>query len=228
VLNVLLVTWGSAGDVMPFIGIGSELRRRGHDVTLITNPAFAGQAAAAELPFAGAGMIEEYKTMMADGEVWKPRKFFRRALVHWSTAVEPFYARIAQSQRPGRTVLVAHVGVVAARVAQEKFDLPMASVYLQPALFPNSDGFPHAFAGWMTRFAGSRNRLTWYQVALLRRAQRYLRLARPLTQFRRSIDRFRATLQLPPIRTPFAGWVASPQRIIGGKRCSPGFPYIRR
>ncbi len=39
-LNILLATVGSAGDVHPFVGLGVELKRRGHRVTLITSGAF--------------------------------------------------------------------------------------------------------------------------------------------------------------------------------------------
>ena len=39
-MNVLLTPFGSAGDVYPMIGIGSELLRRGHRVTMITNAYF--------------------------------------------------------------------------------------------------------------------------------------------------------------------------------------------
>jgi rhamnosyltransferase subunit B len=218
VLNVLLASWGSAGDVMPFIGIGSELRRRGHDVTLIASPAFARQAESAHLSFAGAGTIEEYKMLMADAELWDSRTFLQRLFVHWSPSVEPFYARIVESLRPSRTVLVAHALAAAARVAQEKFDLPMASVYLVPAQLPNSHESPHPsgrLGGWIRGFAGSGRRLARYRAALLQRATRCLRTEGPIAPFRAAIDHFRATVQLPPISSPFFKWVASPQRIIG-------------
>ena len=39
-MKVLLVPIGSAGDVHPFVGLGLALRRRGHDVTVITSGYF--------------------------------------------------------------------------------------------------------------------------------------------------------------------------------------------
>src|SRR4051812_28482035 len=38
-MNVLFVALGSAGDVYPSIGLGKELRARGHRATVITNNA---------------------------------------------------------------------------------------------------------------------------------------------------------------------------------------------
>lgn len=39
-LNILIPAFGSVGDVLPFVGIGAELTRWAHDVTLIANPHF--------------------------------------------------------------------------------------------------------------------------------------------------------------------------------------------
>ncbi|MBL8877632.1 MAG: glycosyltransferase [Phycisphaerales bacterium] len=50
-MRFALITSGSHGDVHPFLGIGAELRRRGHGVTLFTHPYFSRNAAAVDLEF---------------------------------------------------------------------------------------------------------------------------------------------------------------------------------
>lgn len=42
-LDILLPTIGSAGDVHPVIELGVALKKRGHEVTLISNAFFARQ-----------------------------------------------------------------------------------------------------------------------------------------------------------------------------------------
>ncbi|HKK69642.1 MAG TPA: glycosyltransferase [Candidatus Krumholzibacteria bacterium] len=39
-MNVLLLTYGTRGDVQPFVALGVELKERGHDVTLATSTRF--------------------------------------------------------------------------------------------------------------------------------------------------------------------------------------------
>src|SRR5688572_10469684 len=47
--HVVLVGWGSSGDVLPVITIGGELRRRGHVVTFVGNEYFSSAARAESL-----------------------------------------------------------------------------------------------------------------------------------------------------------------------------------
>ena len=44
--HILVTALGSSGDLNPMLGICGALKRRGHDVTLITNPAFGKFATA--------------------------------------------------------------------------------------------------------------------------------------------------------------------------------------
>ena len=50
-MKFLLLPVGSAGDVYPYVAIGSELKKRGHDITVVTNPHFEALIKAAGLRF---------------------------------------------------------------------------------------------------------------------------------------------------------------------------------
>ncbi len=60
--KILVTAFGSLGDVLPFIGIGSELRARGHDVTFIGNPYFATHAAEAGLVLYPVGTMADSRS----------------------------------------------------------------------------------------------------------------------------------------------------------------------
>lgn len=45
-MHALLIPFGSAGDVNPFLGLAAELQRRGHTVTVATNGYFVPKARA--------------------------------------------------------------------------------------------------------------------------------------------------------------------------------------
>ena len=49
--KILVMPYGSCGDILPFIWLGKLLRARGHDVTLITTPGYASYAEQSGLKF---------------------------------------------------------------------------------------------------------------------------------------------------------------------------------
>ncbi len=51
--HIVLLPFGSAGDVFPFIRLGKLLKARGHRVTMITSGIFAEAAEAAGIGFVG-------------------------------------------------------------------------------------------------------------------------------------------------------------------------------
>jgi len=61
-MRVLISTTGSSGDINPFVGVGVELHRRGHEVILVTNPHAGSKVTAAGLefrPFGSKGDLRE-------------------------------------------------------------------------------------------------------------------------------------------------------------------------
>src|ERR1700742_4693082 len=75
-LNVLLPTLGSAGDVHPFIALGVAMQARGHRATLLPNPLFKPVVEEQGLGFLAVGTIEEANTAIANPELWHLRKGF--------------------------------------------------------------------------------------------------------------------------------------------------------
>ena len=73
-MRALLLAVGSAGDVHPFVGLGLELQRRGHRVTLVTNPYFRPLIERVGLPFIPVGTTEDYDRLTAHPKMWHSRK----------------------------------------------------------------------------------------------------------------------------------------------------------
>ena len=49
--NFLLASWGSSGNLNPLLTAGRQLRRNGHRVRVIADPAMRGEVAAADFEF---------------------------------------------------------------------------------------------------------------------------------------------------------------------------------
>lgn len=69
--NVVVVTHWLDGDVVPYVRIGSELKRRGHDVTLVTHCHFAEMAGKAGLDFRAWDTPEEYSRLV--DQMWQSK-----------------------------------------------------------------------------------------------------------------------------------------------------------
>src|SRR5262245_57298208 len=75
-LDVLLPTIGSAGDVHPFIALGTSLQKRGHHATIVTNEFFEQQVRDAGLGFVALGTIREAEEAIADPRLCHETKSF--------------------------------------------------------------------------------------------------------------------------------------------------------
>jgi len=201
-MHVLLVPFGSAGDVYPFLGLGAELRRRGHRVTMITAGYFEQLALKAGFEFAPFTSREVYLEVIGDPDLWHPQRsvplLARRSVI---PAIEVVYRLIAERYQPGETAVVAGSLAFGARVAQEKLGVPLTTIHLQPVVFRSRYEPPiHPGLGWIRQVPVPLRpavfRLMDYMVDNI--------YAGPL-------NAFRAGLGLAPIRRVMDGWWHSPQ-----------------
>jgi UDP:flavonoid glycosyltransferase YjiC (YdhE family) len=93
-LNVLLPTMGSAGDVHPYIALGTELKARGHRVTILTNPIFQELIESQGLEFLAVGTAEVANAAIANPEVWHLRKGFKVIAQIIAPAIAEVYSQI--------------------------------------------------------------------------------------------------------------------------------------
>jgi rhamnosyltransferase subunit B len=158
------------------------------------------------MDFIPIGTAEQFLRLSSRPELWSPTQGIKVIADGLGELIEPFYEAIEREYEPGRTVLVQSTLAFAARVAQEKLGVPVATVHLSPACLrsvvspaytpplPISARFPRAF-----------NRFVFWCV------DEWVidKLMGP------KLNSFRAKLGLAPIRKIFRDWMHSPQRVIG-------------
>ncbi|QIF00869.1 glycosyltransferase [Roseimicrobium sp. ORNL1] len=151
--HFLLTPFGSAGDVNPFIWMGRLLKARGHEVELITAPMFRPMVEGAGLTFLPLGEEAEFETLVRHPDLWKPLKGTALVLECGAKFLRPCYEVIASRIRPGESRLVSPFHLFAARVAREKFGVPLVSTHLQPSCFLSLYDTPILIPGmeWITR-----------------------------------------------------------------------------
>ena len=200
-----MVTLGSAGDVHPFLALGSALRRRGHAVTVATIGYFEDLVRGEGLGFAPMGTREEFDEILANPDFWCPRRgiplLVRKVVI---PALSRAYGLIEDLARR-ETVVVASTLVLGARVAQEKLRVPLATVHLQPSSFLSLAEPPLSPLLTLPR---------WLPQPLSRALWRLVEGGADRL-FGADVNRFRAGLGLPPERRIFTGWGNSPLRVLG-------------
>ncbi len=112
--RVVLVSYGSAGDLYPLCGLALAYRSMGREVLLLATPAHADALARSGVPWQPLGDGENYRRALADPELWHPRRGIRVLL-------REFGDQMAQLRETLRALLPADQ---AALVLCHPFGLP--------------------------------------------------------------------------------------------------------
>ncbi len=204
-MHVILATVGTDGDVFPYLGLGRVLRGRGHRVTLAAPETYRGRAVALGLEFCPLVTAEEVGRMLADPDLWHPLRSGVMMARWGAPMMRRQYESLAELARDRGTVLVANPGLLPARLVQEKLNVPLASLLLQPGLLPSCSAPPEMPGGltipaWLPR---PLRQAYWLAVD----TAGYVLVGR-------SLNRLASGLGLPPVRRVFRWWL-SPDLVIG-------------
>jgi UDP:flavonoid glycosyltransferase YjiC (YdhE family) len=230
---------------MPYVAVGAELKRRGHDVTLISNPVYEGPAREAALSFVPVGTVEQYHALVEDPGVWDRRTYVTTGVKHMLPMVEGFYRAVVSAHRPSETILLA--SREGAWIAREKLDLPSVAFLLSPGALSRLDPMhpSRPFPAWANGIVRSRWGLRLLQGLKAQRNRMQARLGRPavsgsVATLLAEIYRVRTLAGLPEhpasiesVRPKLAiclwpSWFSPPQRDWPpGLRIS-GFPFYPR
>lgn len=131
--RILLLPFGSSGDVFPFIWLGRQLKRRGHDVIMITACLFEEPAHQAGLEFVPLGTHAEFEALMRDPRIWKLGRGTKAVLEFAANAVKPYFEAIEGCGHVD--LMLAPLTTFAARIIREKHSVPLITVHLQPVVF---------------------------------------------------------------------------------------------
>lgn len=197
-MKILIVAAGSHGDVLPFVGLGRELQRRGHDVRLFASGVFASIAAKAGLPFTEVLSAAEYRRFLADRDATDPRKGMTLLARAVDDSQRRCLALLERECEPGRTLLVGSSLAWATRLLGEIRRVPVATVHLAPSWFRSEHRAPSIGPlGHLEHAPAVVKRLLWH---LMDR-----RFLDPL--FTAPFNAVRAERGLPPVSRLFHRWI---------------------
>jgi rhamnosyltransferase subunit B len=232
--RIVITTWGSLGDLHPYVALALGLQSRGHEVILATGEYYRGKIEALGLGFRP---VRPDCDWLADPVVvrrlmhqrWGMVRVVRRQLLSLRAAYEDTLAAAE-----GSDLLVGFMAAYATGIVAEKLQIPWASAMhiptglfsaYDPPLVPGFPGISKKLRGLGPRFWGPVGRsLNWGTRGL----------ARPW-------HRLRKELGLPPARgfnpltespSPalhlalFSRWLANKQRDWPAQTLVTGFPWF--
>lgn len=203
--HFILAPVGSAGDVLPFVWLGRHLQQRGHRVTLIASCLTEKIVRDAGLGFVPIGTHEEFEALLANPDLWHPKKGLSLVFREMSKWTLPYFEAIKGLVDDCRGSLLVAQGIAfGARLAREKLGLRLITVHLQPAAFISMHDTP-VLAPKMEWF----NRLPHFVKRIL------FSLASPIDQCAGpAIKAACAALGMPPPRRVMSDWWHSPDGVL--------------
>jgi rhamnosyltransferase subunit B len=163
----LLTSWGSHGDLHPFLALGRGLIARGHEVTLVGHPDWGAETGAAGLRFVSTGEPSREDFIRDHPEVMS-MKWGGLISLHTlvNRAIAPSFDHLMEAllaEASVHDVIVAHHFTFPAPVVAELTGLPWATVSLAPGIVPSAHSLPGANFGRAGRgFLGRlRNQFIW-------------------------------------------------------------------
>jgi len=204
-MHILISCVGSAGDVHPFIAIGTALAQRGHDVELLTSPHFRTRIEAAGLGFTPVGTEADYQRVVQQAALWHPRRSFPVLWQEMQPRLLEAHRSLLSRVQPGRTMLVGSTLAWPVRLAQETHGLPAVTVHLSPICMFSAQA-PAVLPG-----VGDLSGWPAPLVRLIHSSVERGFIDRVIVP---GFDPIRRALGLPPVRRVMSHWVNSPQQVV--------------
>ncbi|WNG47509.1 glycosyltransferase family 1 protein [Archangium minus] len=202
-----LTSRGSWGDINPILGLGRELKKRGHQVTVILNEYHRSCAEKLGFEFVPYASVARYhEEQNANSDIGGPGSLsHEERLARWhDPEMRATYAALAERADPRDSVIVARSWTLAGRLAQERLGIPLATVYITPAESVRLEP-------WLPYLGPKDPKRRWI----------YERVFTPVIDrihdpmYGPFLNAFRAELGLAPVKHIQTRWFESPQLALG-------------
>lgn len=141
-MKIVLSPCGSRGDVYPVIYLGRELKKRGHEIHIVTSPDHEEICNEEEFAFYSAGtdfriLMDEFKSYMG-----KPLKVMQKGLSIFNNELESFYKATSRASQGADMLVASGLQLTSFIVAEEKA-VPYRYMAHIPILIPSKYHSPY-------------------------------------------------------------------------------------
>jgi rhamnosyltransferase subunit B len=198
IVRILIMALGSLGDNLPFMALGAELARRGHEVRLYGNGYFQRHAEERGLHFTATSAAIEYENFLNSPAATNPKEGMRLVAASVMARVEASHRIMAQDVLPGQTIAIASTFAFAPRLLRETHGIPVAVIHLSPSVLRSEYCAPRfSPLGHMTALPRFVKRFIWRTMDS--------KFMDPL--YTVPFNQIRTRLGLPPVARMFHQWL---------------------
>jgi rhamnosyltransferase subunit B len=131
--KIIFSTLGTRGDLYPYLGIAVEMKRRNYPVMLLGSEDFREPTEAAGIEFESILSQDEHDEVMRHPDTWKSYVGLKICLEKIVLpSLERTYRAVERQLKTQDCILVCNNITLGAQVAAEKFNLPIATIWLHP------------------------------------------------------------------------------------------------
>lgn len=189
---------GSLGDNLPFMALGAELARRGHEVRFYGNGYFQRHAEERGLHFTATSDAAEYEKFLNSPAATDPKEGMRQVAAGVMAGVTASHHIMAQDVLPDQTIAIASTFAFAPRLLSETHGIPVTVIHLSPGVLRSEFCAPRfSPLGHMTALPRFVKRFIWRTMDK--------KFMDPL--YTVPFNQIRASLGLPPVARMFHQWL---------------------
>lgn len=133
--HYLVITFGSTGDIYPYMRIAKTLQASGQKMTFITNAHHASLIRDAGLSFVGIGTEDDYLQVIENPDLWHPDKGLGVLMANYRERLEQIIKAVQSMVDQAPKVAIIHpLAVASAAILKERGDLQsIITAYLAPS-----------------------------------------------------------------------------------------------
>lgn len=212
--TLVLATLGTWGDLFPFVGLGLDLQRRGHEVRIAASPAWSS-VVPGELTFVGLGRPVGFDDFGEHPEMFRRIPLgLRAAMQHFVFDQMDELTRDVRIALDDADLVIAHPAHVVAHSVAEHLGVRRAVASVFPGMIPSAYTVPGGtmIGPWRGALGRAANRQAWRSATI----GTALLFDRPINAHRRQLGlpRVRAAMLRLPLSAEAMVVMASPH-IIG-------------
>lgn len=133
--HYLIITFGTTGDIYPFMRIAGALQKLGRKITFITSTYHAKLIQNAGFPFIGLGTEEDYLRIVQNPDLWNPAKGLSVLMTGYEEQLKQLDEAIQSVSSQARKIALVHpLALTGALISRERgFIQSIAVAYLAPS-----------------------------------------------------------------------------------------------
>ncbi len=142
----LLCTWGSSGDLHPFLSLGCALKQRGHTVAIAGIPLWESKVRQAGLDFIAAANHQDMDSLHGNEKLFSTKYFgitsLRTMMRDYIVPTFAFMTDALLEAAPHFDCLVSHSFILVAPIVAAKTGIRYVSASLSPGVIPSAYSMP--------------------------------------------------------------------------------------